>query len=95
MNVSHVGDGSRKACAGIARSSSPVRLAIVVRVQNARRQWTQMTGIISSSRGVNTIKRKVESISNMKGRTNESNNNLQYRMVSRCMVRVPDRISTN
>ena len=76
MNASHVGDGTKNLCAGIARSLSPGRLVIVVRVQNARRQWTQTTGIINSLQGVNTIKRKVESISNTKGRTNESNNNL-------------------
>jgi len=44
-----VGDGSKKACAGTARSSSPGKLAIVVRVRNARRQWTLMTGFTSSS----------------------------------------------
>jgi len=67
MNVSHVGDGSRKACAGIVRSLSPARLATVERVQNARRQWIQMTGIISSLQGANITTRKVESISNTKG----------------------------
>ena len=67
MNASHVGDGIRNPCAGIVRSSSPVRPAIVERVKNVKRQWTQTTGIINSLQGVSSIKRKVESISNTKG----------------------------
>jgi len=62
MNVSHVGDGSRNPCAGIVKILNLGKLATVVHVKNVKRQWTQMTGIINSSQGVNITTRKARNI---------------------------------